>query len=120
MGSRSGYSIVEVTVAAVVLLLGLGPAALAISHSIRWGVKGQARALAALAILARAEQLRSLTRPTDPRCDALANGSAASSEFQERWFVSGGDSLKTVTIVVTVPRPSGPWIDSGMVRFRCL
>ncbi len=120
MRSRSGYSIVEVTVAAVVLLLGLGPAAMAISHSIRWGGTGRARATAALAILARLEQLRNLVDPTDPRCDALASGAAVSSGYQERWSVSGGDSLKTVTIVVTVPRPGGPLMDSGMVRFRCL
>jgi Tfp pilus assembly protein PilV len=107
MRSRSGYSIVEVTVAAVVLLLGLGPAAMAISHGIRWGVKGRARATAALVMLARVDQLR-----------ILAGQSAAG--YQERWTVGGGDTLRTVTIVVTVPLPGGSFIDSGMVRFRCL
>lgn len=120
MHSRSGFSIVEVTVAAVVLLLGLGPAAMAISHGIRWGVSGRARATAALVMLARVDQLRVLAGQTVPRCAALGDGAAAAAGHQERWTVGGGDSLRTVTIVVTVPRPGGPLIDSGMVRFRCL
>lgn len=120
MRSRSGYSIVEVTVAAVVLLLGLGPAAMAISHGIRWGVKGRARATAALVMLARADQLHILAGQTAPRCAGLGDGSAPAAGYQERWTVGGGDTLKTVTIVVTVPLPGGSFTDSGTVRFRCL
>lgn len=119
MRSRSGYSIVEVTVAAVVLLLGLGPAAMAISHGIRWGVKGRARATAALVMLARADQLRIVAGQTSPWCGALGEGSVAAAGYQERWTVGGGDTLKTVTIVVTLPLPGGWFIDSGTVRFRC-
>jgi Tfp pilus assembly protein PilV len=120
MRGGSGYSIVEVLVAVQVLLVGLVPASAAISHSIRSGLRGRARATAALAMLSRADRLRSLAQQTVPPCAALADGAAAAVGYSERWTVSGGDTLKTVRLTVTVPLPRLPLVDSARVRFRCL
>jgi Tfp pilus assembly protein PilV len=83
---RGGTTLVELLVALV--LLAVGALALAATGALaaREGVRGSARAEAALAGLSRLESLAATP------CSALAQGAAADSTrgLAERWTVSGG------------------------------
>lgn len=119
MRNRTGHSLVEVLVAGMVLLAGVVPAVAALGQSIRWGVKGRARATAVLAAAARMDQLRAGARQTSPACSALSNGSDTAPGWSEMWTVSDVPGGRLLTVIATVSLPSGPVSDTLTLRLSC-
>ncbi len=119
MRASAGHSLVEVLVAGLVLTAGLLPASAAVASGIRLATRGRARAAAALAVMARLDQLRAEADRTTPRCQALASGSLTTTLGAEQWQVAGTGDRRDIRVVVTVALPSGPVADTGEVRFRC-
>jgi Tfp pilus assembly protein PilV len=119
MRARSGHTLVEVLVAGLILLTGLVPVAAALGNGIRLAIRGRASAEAALAVMARLEQLRILAGQTTPRCSQLTDGSAGSGSLVEQWAIRGTGETRTVSVVVRIPLPAGSVVDSGQVQLRC-
>ncbi|HEX9895029.1 MAG TPA: hypothetical protein VGA78_13950 [Gemmatimonadales bacterium] len=119
MRGRSGHSLVEVLVAGLVLLAGVVPVAAGLGYSIRLGTRGRARAEAALAALARLDQLRAAAAGSSPRCASLASGSESFPDRLESWTIGTDGDTRIVSVIVTVPLPGGPVSDTAMVRLRC-
>jgi hypothetical protein len=119
MRPQSGHSLVEVLVAGLVLLAGVVPVAAGLGYSVRLGTRGRARADAALAAMARLDQLRAQAAQSTPRCASLLNGSVSLPQRLESWTIGTDGDTRIVTVVVTVPLPGGSISDTASVRLRC-
>jgi Tfp pilus assembly protein PilV len=119
MLTRTGHSLVEVLVAGLVLLAGVVPAVAALGHSVRWGVKGRARATAVLAASARMDELRANARQTSPACTSLSSGSLTTPGWSEAWTVNPVPGGRLLSVVATVPLPGGFVSDTLTLRLSC-
>jgi prepilin-type N-terminal cleavage/methylation domain-containing protein len=105
---RSGFTMVEVMVALVLLTVGvmalIGSSAM-VSRMIG---RGRESTLAVQVATARLERLRRIAASTTPRCasPAFATDSAVSAGVSERWVVSppAGSGLSRRVSVITVYR----------------
>src|SRR5262245_13741822 len=112
MRRESGYSLIEVMVAGLVIVAGVIPVGFAVAAGIRLATRGRLRAEAAMAIMSRIEVLRAT-------CSTLVDGSAIINGREERWTVSGGPEVRDLIIRVIIPHPVAPVSDSVLVSIRC-
>lgn len=100
--ARSGFTIVEVLVA--VMILGIGVVALAGSSAMvtRMIGRGKVDTRAAQLATQRVEALRMQAYSTTPRCTALANGGpVASGNVSVSWTVTANGSGRTIAVSAT-------------------
>ena len=108
MRARSGFTIVEVLVA--VMILGVGVVALAGSSAMvtRMIGRGKVDTRAAQLATQRVEALRLLAYSTTPRCTALANGGpVVTSNVTIAWTVAVNGAGRNLTVTATYATVAG-------------
>ncbi|HXE58144.1 MAG TPA: prepilin-type N-terminal cleavage/methylation domain-containing protein [Gemmatimonadales bacterium] len=106
--AESGFTLVEVLVAVVVLAIGI--LGLVGTSAVVTRMVGQGKRTTNAAQVAgrRVEALRQLAKTTTPPCTALASGSATlGGGVSEQWVVSGSGRSRTVRAIVRYPGGRG-------------
>ena len=102
--SESGFTVVEVVVAMIILTVGalsLIQSAAGVTRMLR---DGRQRTRAAAVATTRLESLRDIANTTTPTCTALTGGSSTyPGNVTEAWTVSGTGKSRTVQVTVTFP-----------------
>jgi type II secretory pathway pseudopilin PulG len=119
--SASGFTLVEVAVALVMLAFGVLALVGSSAMATRMIGRGRAATLASEVATARVERLRLLAAATVPPCAhaGLAGGGAVSAGVGERWTVEGEGSLRRVTLALEYPAPGGPVSDTLRAVLPC-
>lgn len=120
--SVSGFTLIEVLVAIVVL--GIGIIALAGSSAMvtRMIGRGKVETRAAQAASRRIEALRLAAYSTSPRCIAGAfatGGPVTANGITESWVVPAAGKLRNVQVNVTYRTARGPRTASLQTRIEC-
>lgn len=119
---RSGFTLVEVLMAIVVL--GIGVVALAGSSATvtRMIGRGKHETRAAQVASRRIETLRAAALSTTPRCTAGAfasGGPAVTDGVSETWVVPAGGTLRTLQVTVTHATARGNHSDVLTTTIEC-
>jgi prepilin-type N-terminal cleavage/methylation domain-containing protein len=120
---RSGFTLVEVMIAIVVL--GVGVIALAGSSAsvTRMIGRGKHETRAAQVASRRIEALRAAALSSTPRCTAgaFASGGPLAPEpgVSETWVVPGAGTLRTITVTVTHRMARGSHTDVLTTTLEC-
>jgi prepilin-type N-terminal cleavage/methylation domain-containing protein len=119
--SSAGLTLVEVTVA--VVILGVGISALAGSFALvtRMIGRGRVQSRAALLAASRMEQLR-LAAGSTPRCISVAfadGGPLSTQSVTERWELGPAGAVRQVRVIVSYPVPGGAHVDTLQTRIDC-
>jgi prepilin-type N-terminal cleavage/methylation domain-containing protein len=119
---RSGFTLVEVLIAVVVL--GIGVVALAGSSATvtRMVGRGKQETRAAQVAARRIETLRLAGLSTSPRCTAgtFANGGPQVTDgITESWIVPAAGDLRTISVTVTHPTVKGTHTDVLTTTIEC-
>jgi prepilin-type N-terminal cleavage/methylation domain-containing protein len=119
---RSGFTLVEVMIAIVVL--GVGVIALAGSSAsvTRMIGRGKHETRAAQVASRRLEALRAAALSSTPRCTAgaFANGGPTVTDgVSETWVVPGAGTLRTITVTVTHRTTRGNHTDVLTTTLEC-
>ncbi len=120
--SRSGFTIVEVLVAIVVLSVGLIALAGSMSMVTRMIGRGKIETRVAQAASRRIEVLRSAAYSTTPRCTGGAfinGGPVTSGGLTETWVVPPAGRVRNVQVSVTYRTPRGPRTATLQTRIEC-
>ena len=120
--SSSGFSLVEVLVAIVVL--GIGIVALVGSSAMvtRMIGRGKVETRAAQVASRRLETLRLAAYSTSPRCTAAgftSGGPATTSSVTESWVVPGAGKVRSIQVNVTYRTVQGTRTASLQTRIEC-
>jgi prepilin-type N-terminal cleavage/methylation domain-containing protein len=120
--TRSGFTVVEVVVAVLVLSVGIlalvGSAGLT-SRMVGWGRQST---MVGLTAAARVERLRQVAFSTTPPCGAAEwqSGSAPGPGVSEAWEILGGTGpARRVLIVLRSRRPGGVSSDTILTAVLC-
>lgn len=121
MARRHGFSLVEVLVGLVVLLVGLLPAAAALAVAERVGWQGRTRADLAVQLLVLADSLRAGAGGGLPDCPVLTSGSFNPwPDGLLQWTVAPGDSGLRHVVAIAERRRAGLVVsDTAVLRVRC-
>ena len=115
-----GFTIIEVLIAIVILsvgVLGMVGSAGLVSRMIG---QGKRNTQAALVAQQRMETIRETALSTNPRCTALANGTATTSGVTENWRVTGAGRSRRIRVIVTYPTNRGVATDTVNTVVGCL
>jgi prepilin-type N-terminal cleavage/methylation domain-containing protein len=120
--STSGFSLVEVLVA--IVILGVGIIALVGSSAMvtRMIGRGKVETRAAQAASRRLETLRLVAYSTTPRCTAgaFANGGPVTTNgVTESWTVAAVGAVRIVQVTVTYRTVRGPRTAAFQTRIEC-
>ncbi|MDQ3138654.1 MAG: prepilin-type N-terminal cleavage/methylation domain-containing protein [Gemmatimonadota bacterium] len=118
--ARSGFTIVEVLVA--VMILGVGVVALAGSSAMvtRMIGRGKVDTRAAQLATQQVEALRLVAYSTVPRCTALANGTLpASGNVTISWTVAVNPTGRTLTVTATYATVAGTRTQTLTTYIEC-
>lgn len=121
--SQSGFSLVEVLVA--VMILGVGVTALVGSSSMTTRMIGRGKSETQVAGIAsrRLETLRAAAHSTSPRCSTAAGfasgGPVTAGGVTESWVVPPTGRVRTVQVNVTYRTARGPRTASLQTRIEC-
>lgn len=116
----SGFTIIEILVA--LLVLGVGLIALTGSSAVVTRMLGESRrtSFATEAAERRLEQLRLTARSTGAGCLALSSGSASWPQgMTERWEVVPGPRAVLVRVVTAWPAGPGSHVDTVATAIAC-
>ena len=115
-----GFTLIEILIAVVILSVGVlgmvGSAGLA-SRMIG---QGKRNTQAALVAMQRMETIRQSALSTNPRCTALASGTATTSGVTETWTITGASRSRRVRVIVTYPTNRGVATDTVNSVVSCL
>lgn len=119
---RSGFTLVEVLMAVVVL--GVGVVALAGSSAsvTRMIGRGSHETRAAQVAMRRIETLRAAALSSTPRCSAggfASGGPQVTDRVTESWVVPAAGAVRTITVTVTHRRARGTHTDVLTTRIEC-
>jgi type IV pilus assembly protein PilV len=120
--ATSGFTLVEVLVAIVILSVGLIALAGSSAMVTRMIGRGKAETHVAQAASQRLEMLRAVAYSTTPRCTAAAfasGGPVSSNGRTESWTVSAAGRVRTVQVNVTYRTARGPRTSSLQSRIEC-
>lgn len=121
-GSRSGFSLVEVLVA--VIILGVGVTALVGSSAMvtRMIGRGKVETQAAQVASRRIETLRVAANSTSPRCTAASfagGGPVTANRITESWVVPAAGRVRSIQVTVTYRTAQGPRTATLQTRIEC-
>ncbi len=123
MGHRStpGFTLVEVILALIVLVVGVLTVAGSSALATRMVGLGRQATASAQVATSRIEWLRGLAASTVPPCahPQFAGGSGLSGDIQESWSIAGSGNARDVTVVMTYPTPRGPAHDTATAVLLC-
>jgi prepilin-type N-terminal cleavage/methylation domain-containing protein len=115
-----GFTLVEVLIAVVILsvgVLGMVGAAGLVSRMIG---QGKRNTQAAVVAMQRMEILRGQALSTNPRCTALAGGTAATTGVTETWTVTGTGKSRRIRLIVQYQTNRGTAVDTMHTVVSCL
>ena len=115
-----GFTLVEVLIAVVILsvgVLGMVGSAGLVSRMIG---QGKRNTQAAIVAMQRMETIREQALSTNPRCTALANGTATTNGVSENWRVTGSGRSRRIRLIVTYPTNRGVATDTVNTVVGCL
>jgi prepilin-type N-terminal cleavage/methylation domain-containing protein len=120
--SQSGFSLVEVLVA--VMILGVGVTALVGSSSMTTRMIGRGKSQTQVAGVAsrRLEALRVAAYSTSPRCTSAgftSGGPVTTGTITENWVVPPAGRVRNVQVSVTYRTARGPRTASLQTRIEC-
>ncbi len=119
---KTGFTVVEVLIAIVVLSVGI--IALMGSSAMTTRMIGQGRRTTTAVQVAtrRLEALRQLARSTSPNCTAGAfssGGPVTTDGVTESWVVPGAGGSRPVLAIITYRRAGGTLTDTLQTVIRC-
>ena len=120
--SRTGFTLVEVLVAAVVLVTGILALAGSAALTSRMVGRGGLSTRIALAATGRIDDLRRVASSTVPACTSpeWRNDSAGGPAFAERWeILDAFGPARRVQVVVRARHPSGVSSDTVVAGILC-
>ncbi|HLB55090.1 MAG TPA: prepilin-type N-terminal cleavage/methylation domain-containing protein [Gemmatimonadales bacterium] len=120
--NRSGFTLVEVVMAIVILSFGIVVLASTAAGISRMLDSGQGKTRAAALAASRVELLRNVAAGTTPPCgsSALASGSAvAPGGFSEEWTVSGTGADRQIQVIVRYRNGTRPQADTLFALLLC-
>ena len=116
-----GFTIVEVLVAVIVLVIGVVALVASSASSTRMIGRGRSSTRAVQAATARMEIIRANAYRTSPDCTALANGSdSASTGVVTTWTITGTGTPRTVRVISTYRVPGRSRADTLTTQIRYL
>ena len=120
--SESGFTLVEVLVAIVILSVGVIALAGSTAMVTRMIGRGKVDTRVAQVASRRIEALRLLAASTTPRCTAgnFTNGGPLSADgLTETWTVPAAGKVRNVQVNVSYRTPRGPRTASVVTRIEC-
>lgn len=120
--SESGFTLVEVLVAIVVLSIGLIALVGSMAMVTRMITRGKVETRVAQAASQRIETLRLAAYSTSPRCTAGAftsGGAVTANGLNEAWVVQAVGKVRNVQVNVTYRTVRGPRTASLQTRIEC-
>lgn len=117
----SGFSLVEVPLALLVLALGVLATAGSAAMVARMIGRGRHDTTLALVAGARIEWLRGLVSATSPLCldTGFASGAAVSGRIRERWELSPAGDARRITLTLEHPEAGGTVQDTLRSAVLC-
>lgn len=116
-----GFTLVEVLVAIIVLVIGVVALVGSSASSTRMIGRGRSSTRAVQAATARMEIIRANAYRTSPDCTALANGSdSASTGVVTTWTITGTGTPRTVQVISSYRIPGRRRADTLTTQIRCL
>ncbi|MEE8268118.1 MAG: type II secretion system protein [Gemmatimonadales bacterium] len=118
----SGFTLVEVIVAIVILSIGLMALAGATANVSRMAGYGKWNTAASQVAIMRLEAIRQVAYSTTPACTSTAlvgGGPVSYNGMVESWSIVGTGSTRVVLIVVSYPRATTIVTDSVTTILRC-
>jgi Tfp pilus assembly protein PilV len=119
---KVGFTLVEVMVAVVVVIVGIGALAGSSALVTRMIGRGRVESRAAQLAESRIEQLRLTAGSTAPRCASVAfssGGPVLTQPVTERWEVAPVGVVRQVRVIVSYPIPGGTHADTLQTRIDC-
>lgn len=118
----SGFTLVEVIVAIVILSIGLLALAGATANVSKMAGYGKWATAASQVAVMRLEAIRQVAYSTTPACTSAAlvgGGPVSYNGMTESWRIVGTGSTRVVEVVVSYPRASRVVTDSVTTILRC-
>jgi prepilin-type N-terminal cleavage/methylation domain-containing protein len=115
-----GFTIIEILIAVVILSIGVMGMVGAAGLASRMIGQGKRNTQAAIVAQQRMEIIREQALSTNPRCTALANGTATTTGVTENWRITGAGRSRRVRIIVTYPTNRGTAVDTVHSVVGCL
>ena len=116
----SGFTVIEVLVAVMVISVGLLALAGSSSAVARMLAGGRQTTLAVQAGQRRLEELRRQARTAAPACPLAGSGAATGSDgIDERWDVIAGSGLVLLRVIVSGHTSHGPITDTLATAVAC-
>ena len=122
MSKESGFTLIEVMVAIVILTVGLLALAGATANVTRMVGHGKWATVASQVAIQRLENVRQVAYSTSPACtsSALIGGTATmGSGVSETWNISGTGNSRQVQVAVTYPGAGRSTTDTVTTILRC-
>jgi Tfp pilus assembly protein PilV len=116
-----GFSLVEVPLALLVLVVGVLATAGSAAMVARMIGRGRHTTALALVAGARIERLRALVSATSPPCQdpGFASGAAVSGRIRERWELSPAGDARQITLTLEHPEAGGTVQDTLRSAVLC-
>jgi len=118
----SGFTLIEVMVAIVILSIGLLALAGATANVSKMVGYGKWATAASQVATRRVETIRRIAKSTDPTCTSSAmasGGPLAAGRMSESWNISGTGGMRRVLVTVTYPRGRRTVTDTVATILRC-
>ena len=119
---QSGFTLIEVMAAVVILSVGLLALAGSTANVSRMVGYGKWATVASQVATRRLENIRQVAYSTDPACtsSALVGGTATfGSGVSETWSVSGSGNTRQILVAVTYARAGRSATDTVSTLLRC-
>jgi prepilin-type N-terminal cleavage/methylation domain-containing protein len=118
----SGFTLIEVMVAIVILSIGLLALAGATANVSKMVGQGKWTTAASQVATRRLETIRQIANSTNPACASsglVSGGPLAAGGMTESWNISGTGGTRRVLITVTYPRAERLITDTVATILRC-
>jgi len=118
----SGFTLIEVMVAIVILSIGLLALAGATANVSKMVGYGKWATVASQVATRRVETIRQIANSTDPTCTSSAmvsGGPVTAGSMRESWNISGTGGMRRVLVTVTYPRGRRTVTDTVATIIRC-
>jgi type IV pilus modification protein PilV len=115
-----GFTLIEVMISVVILSVGVLGMVGAAGLAFRMIGQGKRNTQAAMVATQRMETLRETALSTNPRCTALASGTATTSGVTETWTVTGASRSRRIRLIINYPTTRGTLTDTVNTVILCL
>ena len=115
-----GFTLIEIMIAVVILSVGVLGMVGAAGLSFRMIGQGKRNTQAAMVATQRLETLRQSALSTNPRCTALAGGTATTTGVTETWTVAGAGRSRRIRLIIRYATNRGTLTDTVNTVILCV